>query len=250
MLARIGSGQLEPDAAKAKVEFSVKGPLGTVHGAFTGLKATIQFDVKDPGAGSITASIDANTVSTGIGMRNHHLKSEEQFLNTDKYPLISFHSKKIEKTGSGFTASGDLTIKGVSKPVQIPFTFTPGGNSGVFKGQFGTQAGRLQYWKTGWVDTGDDVTDQPGGAGVANRRRLSGLPRPGQCARGLPPPPVKVYPELALHLERDRQLHVRADLFAIYSPRFPGRHGFDHPQGFLFQSINSAPWRGPALWRL
>jgi polyisoprenoid-binding protein YceI len=157
LLIGSGVGNWKPDTSKAKVAFSVKGPLGTVHGEFAGLKATIQFDVKNPGAGSITASIDANTVTTGIGMRNHHLKSEEQFLNTDKYPEISFHSKKIEKTGNGYTASGDLTIKGVSKPVQIPFTFTPGGNSGVFKGQFVIKREDFNIGKPGG-STGDDVT--------------------------------------------------------------------------------------------
>jgi polyisoprenoid-binding protein YceI len=157
LLIGSGVGNWKPDASRAKVAFSVKGPLGTVHGEFTGLKATIQFDVKNPGAGSISASIDANTVTTGIGMRNHHLKSEEQFLNTDKYPEISFHSKKIEKTGSGYTAGGDLTIKGVSKPVQIPFTFTPGGNSGVFKGQFVIKREDFNIGKPGG-STGDDVT--------------------------------------------------------------------------------------------
>jgi polyisoprenoid-binding protein YceI len=157
LLIGSGLGNWKADASRAKVAFSVKGPLGTVHGTFTGLKATIQFDVKNPGAGSISASIDAKTVSTGIGMRNHHLQSEEQFLNTDKYPLISFHSRKIEKTGSGYTASGDLTIKGVTKPVQIPFTFTPGGNSGVFKGQFGIKREDFNIGKPGG-STGDDVT--------------------------------------------------------------------------------------------
>jgi polyisoprenoid-binding protein YceI len=55
------------DAAKAKVGFSIKGPLGTVHGNFTGLKSTIRFDEHDLAGSSITASIDAKTVSTGIG---------------------------------------------------------------------------------------------------------------------------------------------------------------------------------------
>ena len=146
------------DASKAKVAFSIKGPLGTVHGDFTGLKATIRFDVKNPEAGSISASIDAKTVSTGIGLRNHHLRNEEQYLNTDKYPTISFHSKKIEKTGSGYTANGDLTLKGVSKPVQIPFTFSPSGNSGVFKGQFVIKRGDFNIGGKPGGSVGDDIT--------------------------------------------------------------------------------------------
>ena len=124
------------DTANAKVTFAIKGPFGTVHGDFTGLKATIEFDEKNPGSGSISASIDPKTVSTGIGLRNKHLRSEEQFFNTDKYPEIAYRSKKIEKTGTGYKAIGELTIKGVTKPVDIAFTFTLKDGGGLFKGQF------------------------------------------------------------------------------------------------------------------
>jgi polyisoprenoid-binding protein YceI len=124
------------DSANAKVGFSVKGPFGTVNGTFTGLQATVKFDPADLGGSSVNASIDAGTVSSGIGMRNHHLRNEEQYLNTDKYPRISYKSSRIEKTGSGYKAVGNLTIKDVTRPVEIPFTFTPNGNAGVFKGGF------------------------------------------------------------------------------------------------------------------
>jgi polyisoprenoid-binding protein YceI len=129
-------GNWNVDSANAKVGFSVKGPFGTVNGTFTGLKSTVKFDPADLGGSSVDASIDANTVSSGVGMRNHHLKSEEQWLNTEKYPLISYKSTKIEKTGTGYKAEGQLKIKDVSKPVEIPFTFTPNGNTGIFKGEF------------------------------------------------------------------------------------------------------------------
>lgn len=145
------------DASKAKVEFSVKGVFGTVHGNFTGLKATIRFDVGNPKAGSISASIDAKTVSTGIGLRNRHLRDEEQFFDTDKYPTISFHSKAIEKTGSGYVASGELTIKDVTRPVKIPFSFAANGNSGVFKGQFVIKREDFHLGKPGG-SIGEDVT--------------------------------------------------------------------------------------------
>lgn len=124
------------DPANAKITFSVKGPFGTVHGHFSGLKATIQFNEKDLPGSSITASVDATTVSTGIGLRNHDLRSKEEWLNTDKYPLITFHSKKIEKTTNGFKALGNLTLKDITKPVEISFTFTTQGATGLFKGQF------------------------------------------------------------------------------------------------------------------
>jgi polyisoprenoid-binding protein YceI len=145
------------DPAKAKVGFSVKGPFGTVNGTFTGLKATIKFDPADPGGSSVDASIDAGTISSGVGLRNHHLKSEEQWLNTDKYPRISYKSTKIEKTGAGFKAVGNLTVKGVSKPVEIPFTFTPNGSTGIFKGQFQFRREDFNLGKPGG-SVGDTIT--------------------------------------------------------------------------------------------
>ena len=146
------------DTAKAKVGFSVKGPFGTVHGNFTGLKSTIKFDEHDLAGSSVEASIDAKTVTTGIGLRNKHVRDEDQYLNADKYPEISFHSKKIAKTADGFTAEGELTLKGVSKPMSIPFTFSPnGGNAGVFKGQFSFKRADFNIGKPGG-SVGDVVT--------------------------------------------------------------------------------------------
>lgn len=143
------TGNWNADAGNAKIKFSVKGPFGTVNGSFSGLKATIQFNEKDLPGSSISASIEAKTVSTGIGLRNRDLRKKEEWLNTDKYPLITFHSKKIEKTATGYKAQGDLTIKGIAKPAEIPFTFTPKGDTGVFKGQFPVKREDYNLGKTG-----------------------------------------------------------------------------------------------------
>jgi polyisoprenoid-binding protein YceI len=129
------AGEWNADAANAKIQFTIEGPFGTVHGSFTGLKATLKFDPNDLPGSSISASVEANTVATGIGLRNHDLKKED-WLNVEKYPLISIQSNKIQKSNSGFLADGDLTLKGVKKPIQLPFTFSATGNTGVFKGQF------------------------------------------------------------------------------------------------------------------
>jgi polyisoprenoid-binding protein YceI len=145
------------DTANAKVGFSVKGPFGTVNGTFSGLEAVIQFDPNNLAGCSIRASINAKTVNSGIGMRNHHLQSEEQYLNTDKYPRITYKSSKIEKTGAGYKATGELTIKDVSKPVEIPFTFAPNGNAGVFKGSFTFKREDFNIGKSGG-SIGDVIT--------------------------------------------------------------------------------------------
>jgi polyisoprenoid-binding protein YceI len=129
-------GNWNADTANAKITFSVKGPFGTVHGSFSGLKAVIKFDEKDLAASSVLASVETKTVSTGIGKRNHDLTNEAVWFDSNKYPRITFHSTKIEKTPTGYKAMGSLTLKGTTKPEAIPFTFTPNGGSGTFKGQF------------------------------------------------------------------------------------------------------------------
>lgn len=126
------------NAAAAHVKFNVKGPFGTVDGELGGLKATILFDKDNLAASSIRASTDAKSISTGIKLRNRDLQKEKYF-NSDKYPVLSFQSDQIQKSGAGYKAIGNLTIKGVSKKVEIPFSFSEKGNTGVFKGSFSIQ---------------------------------------------------------------------------------------------------------------
>ena len=143
------AGTWNVDTAKAKINFSVKGPFGTVHGSFSGLKSTIKFDEKDLSGSSVAATIDVKTISTGIGMRNHDLRSQEKWFNADKFPEISFKSNKIEKTEKGFKAAGELTMKGVTKPEVILFTFSGNGSSGVFKGGFEVNREEFNVGKKG-----------------------------------------------------------------------------------------------------
>lgn len=150
-------GHWEPDVAAARVHFSVKGPFGTVHGSFSGLRADIQFSEKDLGGSSISASIDAQSIHTGIGKRDKDLR-KEKWLQTDTYPRISFRSRKIQPgANGGYMALGDLTLKGVTKPIELPFTFTSSGNSGVFKGQFIIHRSDFHVGKDGG-SVGNDVT--------------------------------------------------------------------------------------------
>jgi polyisoprenoid-binding protein YceI len=150
-------GNWNVDASKAKVQFSVKGPFGTVHGNFSDLKATIQFNEKDLPGSSISASIGAETVSTGIGLRNSDLRKKEEWLNAPKFPLVSFRSRKIQKTDAGYMAHGDLTLKGITKPVEIPFTFTGNGSTGLFKGQFLIKRQDFNIGKPGG-SVGEEIT--------------------------------------------------------------------------------------------
>lgn len=102
-------------------------------GTFTGLKSSIQFDEGNPTAATISATIDAGSINTGNGMRNKHA---QQGLDSDKFPTVQFTSTSVSKTASGYVANGKLTIKDVTKDIQIPFTFSRNGNGGIFNGGF------------------------------------------------------------------------------------------------------------------
>ena len=143
------SGNWKADTGNAKVTFTVKGLFGKVHGSFSGLQSTIQFNEKDLSGSSVSASVDAKTVSTGISLRNSDLRNKEEWFNTSKYPRISFRSKKIEKTANGYKALGDLTIKGITKSAEIPFTFTRKDATGLFQGQFTIQRADYHLSKPG-----------------------------------------------------------------------------------------------------
>jgi polyisoprenoid-binding protein YceI len=126
------------NASEAQIKFSVKGLFGTVNGKFSGLNSTILFDKDNLAASSIRASVDTKSISTGINLRNHDLQ-KEKYLDSDKYPVMSFQSDKIQKSETGYKAIGNLTIKSVTKPVEIPFSFSAKGNEGIFKGSFTIQ---------------------------------------------------------------------------------------------------------------
>jgi polyisoprenoid-binding protein YceI len=123
--------------ANSKVGFSIKNFASRVGGSFTGLKGTIIFNPKALTSASINVSVNSNTISTGNGSRDKHLRKEEYF-NVDKFPLLTFVSTKIsESTIAGrFFVVGNLTIKGVTKSVQFGFTATAIGDEYKFVGEF------------------------------------------------------------------------------------------------------------------
>jgi len=89
-----------------------------VHGRFTGFSGTVDLDSKDLTKSKVTLSIDAATVQTGVDRRDNHLKSAD-FFDVTNTPKITFTSTKIVKTKDGYDLTGDLTIRGVTKPVTL-----------------------------------------------------------------------------------------------------------------------------------
>jgi polyisoprenoid-binding protein YceI len=108
------------DPAHTKAHFIVRHMMITnVRGAFSNVTGTVAYDRDNPSSSSVDVSIDVSTIETHESQRNAHLKSPD-FLDAEKFPKISFKSKKVEDTGEGeLKVTGDLTIHGVSKEVVL-----------------------------------------------------------------------------------------------------------------------------------
>ena len=107
------------DASHSGINFIARHMVITkVRGGFSGFKGVLSFDGGDVTKSSVSVTIDASTVDTKEPKRDGHLKSPD-FLDTEKFPEITFKSTKVSKEGSSLKVEGDLTIHGVTKSVTI-----------------------------------------------------------------------------------------------------------------------------------
>jgi polyisoprenoid-binding protein YceI len=107
------------DPTHSSVHFSVRHLMvSNVRGEFTKLTGTVEFDPEKPESSTIDATIDATSISTRDPQRDGHLKSAD-FLDVEKFPTMSFRSKKIEIQPGGGKVTGDLTIHGVTREITL-----------------------------------------------------------------------------------------------------------------------------------
>ncbi|HET9695834.1 MAG TPA: YceI family protein [Terriglobales bacterium] len=115
--------QFDIDPVHSSATFKVRHMLvSTVVGRFSDVSGTINYDDKDPSKSSVTATIKTASVNTDNSSRDGDLKNN--YFEVQKYPEMTFKSTKIEKRGDQWVASGPLTIKDVTKNVEIPFELT------------------------------------------------------------------------------------------------------------------------------
>jgi polyisoprenoid-binding protein YceI len=118
-LALAQSSTWNADPAHAGVEFSIKHMgLSTVHGHFALTQGAIVYNDKNIAKSTVTATINVASVNTGMESRDTHLKTPD-FFDTAKFPTATFVSTKVAKSASGLTVTGNLTLRGVTKPVVL-----------------------------------------------------------------------------------------------------------------------------------
>ncbi len=108
------------DADHSVAAFAIRHMMVTnIRGQFNQISGAIQFDPSDPARSSVEATIDISSLTTGNRKRDDHLLSAD-FFEASKYPEIVFRSSKVEKTGSNRgRITGDLTMRGVTRPVAM-----------------------------------------------------------------------------------------------------------------------------------
>jgi polyisoprenoid-binding protein YceI len=107
------------DPAHSQIEFAVKHMMvTTVRGQFRKFSVDVDFDEENPERSSVAAHIEASSIDTGMEARDAHLRSGD-FFDAEAFPELTFRSTKIEAGGDGYRITGDLTIRGVTRPVTL-----------------------------------------------------------------------------------------------------------------------------------
>jgi polyisoprenoid-binding protein YceI len=153
----------QADAASGRLEFSATQADAKFNGAFRRFKVALEFDPAHPEQGRLDVTVDTASIDTQDAERDEILRGAD-FFWIEKYPQAEFHAARFERAGTGWRAPGELTIRGVRKPVPVTFTLEQASGSGpaVMKGSaslnrlaFGL--GQGDWASTEWVGDAVDV---------------------------------------------------------------------------------------------
>lgn len=120
----LAAGTWTGDTVHSDVSFKVRHmAVGKARGNFELLSSTLTVGADGIEGASVTAVIDASSIETKNEQRNGHVKSED-FLHVEKHPTIEFTSTGVKSyDGEEFTLAGDLTLHGVTQPVDLAVEF-------------------------------------------------------------------------------------------------------------------------------
>ena len=114
------------------VTFKIKNVDRNVTGKFTALKTDFRFSPDELGTSHFSATIHAATTVTGVNKKDGDLQNAD----TIKYTQIEVESMNLYKKGTQFAGMFNVTIKGITRQVEIPFEFNQTGNDAEFRSSF------------------------------------------------------------------------------------------------------------------
>lgn len=111
------------DTAHSEIGFKVKHlVISTVSGKFNSFEGSVESDKEDFSDAKISFSADIDSIHTGNDQRDGHLKSAD-FFDAANHPKLSFTSTSFEKSGDDYKLLGNLTLRGVTRPVTLNVEF-------------------------------------------------------------------------------------------------------------------------------
>ncbi|MDR3664672.1 MAG: YceI family protein [Mycobacterium sp.] len=163
----VGTWAIDP--AHSSVEFSVRHLMvSKVRGKFENVSGAITVD--SDGTPSVTAEIDVTSLNTGNEQRDGHVKSAD-FFDAANHPVATFASTSVRQNGASYLLDGNLTIKGVTRPVTLNLEFngvSPGQGYGEVSGY---EASVVLNRKDFGIDL--DLPMETGGAVVGDKVTIS-----------------------------------------------------------------------------
>ena len=106
------------DASHSEVTFRVRHLVSRVRGGFNDFTGNIVADPANLGAGSVQVEIKTASIDTNNERRDTHLRSAD-FFDAATHPTITFRSTRVEANGRNLKVHGNLTMRGVTKPVVL-----------------------------------------------------------------------------------------------------------------------------------
>jgi polyisoprenoid-binding protein YceI len=148
------TGTYKIDPSHSRIGFVARHAMvAKVRGSFNEFEGGGYFDAEDPAKSHLELTIKAASIDTRNPDRDAHLKSND-FFSMDEYPEITFVSTRVEPAGEGtYRVTGDLTVKGVTKPVTFELEYTgeatdPFGNKRI--GFEGSTTINRKDWGVNW----------------------------------------------------------------------------------------------------
>jgi polyisoprenoid-binding protein YceI len=165
------AGTWDIDPVHSEVGFSVRHmAVSKVRGRFDKFEGVIVTG-EDPLSSTVTATIDATSINTNNEQRDGHIKSAD-FFEVEAHPTWTFTSTGVKADGDDYLLTGDLTIKGVTKPVTLKLEATGFGPDAYGGTRFGfSAAGEINRNDFG-VSFNGPIPGVPGGVIVSDKVTL------------------------------------------------------------------------------
>jgi polyisoprenoid-binding protein YceI len=141
-------GEVQPD--KSRIAFDYQQMGVAMQGTFGKFASALRFDPAAPQTASARIEVELASVDTGSEEGDDEVARKTWF-DTKGFPVARFESSTVKPLGENqYEVAGKLTIKGTTKDVVVPATFTPQGGSGVFEGALTIRRGDFSIGEGAW----------------------------------------------------------------------------------------------------